>query len=45
MKTAVVFGSTGLIGGHLVNQLIQDNYYKLQLIMKKLRLLILILII
>ena len=27
MKTAVVFGSTGLIGGHLVNQLIQDNYY------------------
>ena len=27
MKTALVFGSTGLIGGHLVNQLIQDNYY------------------
>ena len=27
MKTAVVFGSTGLIGVHLVNQLIQDNYY------------------
>ena len=27
MKIAVVFGSTGLIGGHLVNQLIQDNYY------------------
>ena len=27
MKTAMVFGSTGLIGGHLVNQLIQDNYY------------------
>ena len=27
MKTAVVFGSTGLIGGHLINQLIQDNYY------------------
>ena len=27
MKTAVVFGSTGLIGGYLVNQLIQDNYY------------------
>ena len=28
MKTAIVFGSTGLIGGHLGNQLIQDNYYK-----------------
>ena len=27
MKTAVVFGSTGLIGDHLVNQLIQDHYY------------------
>ena len=27
MKTALVFGSTGLIGGHLVNQLIQVNYY------------------
>ena len=27
MKTAIVFGSTGLIGGHLVNQLIQDNYF------------------
>ena len=27
MKTAIVFGSTGLIGGHLVNQLIKDNYY------------------
>ena len=27
MKTAIVFGSTGLIRGHLVNQLIQDNYY------------------
>ena len=27
MKSAIVFGSTGLIGGHLVNQLIQDNYY------------------
>ena len=24
MKTAIVFGSTGLIGGHLVNQLIQE---------------------
>ena len=27
MKTAIVFGSTGLIGGHLVNLLIEDNYY------------------
>jgi len=27
MKTAIVFGSSGLIGGHLINQLIQDNYY------------------
>ena len=27
MKTALVFGSTGLIGGHLINQLLQDNYY------------------
>ena len=27
MKTAIVFRYTGLIGGHLVNQLIQDNNY------------------
>ena len=27
MKTAIVFGSTGLIGGHLLKQLIRDNYY------------------
>ena len=27
MKTAIVFGSTGLIGSHLVNLLIEDNYY------------------
>jgi len=27
MKTAIVFGSTGLIGGHLVDLLIEDNYY------------------
>ncbi len=27
MKTAIVFGSTGLIGSHLINQLITDNYY------------------
>ena len=27
MKTALVFGSSGLIGGHLLNQLIKDNNY------------------
>ena len=27
MKTALVFGSSGLIGGHLLNQLIKDNKY------------------
>ena len=27
MKTALVFGSTGLIGGHLVSQLIKNDYY------------------
>ena len=27
MKTALVFGSSGLIGGHLLNQLIQNNNY------------------
>ena len=27
MKTALVFGSSGLIGGHLLNQLINDNNY------------------
>ena len=27
MKTALVFGSSGLIGGHLLNQLIEDNSY------------------
>ncbi|MDC1033263.1 NAD(P)H-binding protein, partial [Candidatus Pelagibacter sp.] len=26
-KTALVFGSSGLIGGHLLNQLIEDNSY------------------
>ena len=25
MKTALVFGSSGLVGGHLLNQLIKDN--------------------
>ena len=27
MKTALIFGSSGLIGGHLLNQLIEDNNY------------------
>ena len=27
MKTALVFGSSGLIGGHLLNKLIQNNNY------------------
>ena len=27
MKTALIFGSSGLIGGHLLNRLIQDNNY------------------
>jgi uncharacterized protein YbjT (DUF2867 family) len=27
MKTALVFGSSGLIGGHLLNQLIENNNY------------------
>jgi uncharacterized protein YbjT (DUF2867 family) len=27
MKTALLFGSSGLIGGHLLNQLIKDNKY------------------
>ena len=27
MKTALLFGSSGLIGGHLLNILIQNNYY------------------
>ena len=27
MKTAIVFGSSGLVGGHLLNQLIKDNKY------------------
>ena len=27
MKTALIFGSSGLIGGHLLNQLIQNNSY------------------
>ena len=27
MKTALLFGSSGLVGGHLLNQLIKDNNY------------------
>ena len=27
MKTALVFGSSGLVGGHLLNQLIKNDYY------------------
>ena len=27
MRTALLFGSSGLIGGHLLNQLIKDTYY------------------
>ncbi|MDA9667535.1 NAD(P)H-binding protein [Candidatus Pelagibacter sp.] len=27
MRTALLFGSSGLVGGHLVNQLIKDNNY------------------
>jgi nucleoside-diphosphate-sugar epimerase len=27
MKTAIIFGSTGLVGNHLLNLLINDNYY------------------
>ncbi len=35
MKTALVFGSSGLIGGHLLNQLIKnDNYNKVKLFVR-----------
>ncbi len=35
MKTALVFGSTGLIGGHLLYQLIEnDNYNKIKLFVR-----------
>ena len=27
MKTALVFGSSGLIGGHLLNQLLKNDDY------------------
>ena len=35
MKTALVFGSSGLIGGHLISQLIKnDNYDKIKLFVR-----------
>jgi len=35
VKTALVFGSSGLIGGHLLNELIQsDNYDKIKLFVR-----------
>ena len=35
MKTALVFGSSGLIGGHLLNQLIKnENYNKIKLFVR-----------
>ena len=35
MKTALLFGSSGLIGGHLLNQLIQnDNYTKIKIFVR-----------
>ena len=35
MKTALLFGSSGLVGGHLLNQLIKDtNYFKIKLFVR-----------
>jgi uncharacterized protein YbjT (DUF2867 family) len=35
MKTALVFGSSGLVGGHLLNQLIEnDNYNKIKIFVR-----------
>ena len=35
MKTALVFGSTGLVGGHLISQLIKnDNYNKIKIFVR-----------
>ena len=35
MKTALIFGSSGLVGGHLLNQLIKDvNYSKIKLFVR-----------
>ena len=35
MRTALLFGSSGLVGGHLLNQLIEDtNYSKIKLFVR-----------
>ena len=35
MRTALIFGSSGLVGGHLLNQLIKDtNYFKIKLFVR-----------
>jgi len=35
MKTALLFGSSGLVGGHLLNQLIKNiNYSKIKLFVR-----------
>ena len=35
MKTALLFGSTGLVGGHVLNELIQnDNYSKIKIFVR-----------
>ena len=35
MKTALLFGATGLVGGHVLNQLIQnDNYSKIKIFVR-----------
>ena len=35
VRTALIFGSSGLVGGHLLNQLIKDtNYSKIKLFVR-----------
>jgi uncharacterized protein YbjT (DUF2867 family) len=35
VKTALLFGSTGLVGGHVLNQLIQNvNYSKIKIFVR-----------
>ena len=35
MRTALIFGSSGLVGGHLLNQLIKDtNYSEIKLFVR-----------